>query len=74
MTRYRTILDSPHVFAGILLMLAMSVLFDAGAPLDRAQARDLADRHAAAARAPQETRAAASAAAGALSDETASKE
>ena len=29
-TRYRTILDSPHVFAGVLLVLAMAVAFNAG--------------------------------------------
>jgi NitT/TauT family transport system permease protein len=28
-SRYRTILDSPHVFAGILLVLAMAVAFNA---------------------------------------------
>ena len=28
-TRYRTILDSPHVFAAILMILVLSVLFDA---------------------------------------------
>ena len=27
-TRYRTILDSPHVFAGILMILLLSILFD----------------------------------------------
>jgi NitT/TauT family transport system permease protein len=29
-SRYRTILDSPHVFAGVLLVLAMAVAFNAG--------------------------------------------
>jgi NitT/TauT family transport system permease protein/taurine transport system permease protein len=28
-SRYRTILDSPHVFAGVLLVLAMAVAFNA---------------------------------------------
>jgi NitT/TauT family transport system permease protein/taurine transport system permease protein len=28
-TRYRTILDSPRVFAGILMILVLSVAFDA---------------------------------------------
>jgi NitT/TauT family transport system permease protein len=27
-TRYRTILDSPHVFAAILMILLLSILFD----------------------------------------------
>ena len=27
-SRYRTILDSPHVFAGVLLVLAMAVAFN----------------------------------------------
>src|ERR1700755_2082749 len=27
--RYRTILDSPHVFAGVLLVLAMAIAFNA---------------------------------------------
>src|ERR671938_681297 len=27
-TRYRTILDSPRVFAGILMILSLSILFD----------------------------------------------
>ncbi len=30
-TSYRTVLDSPHVFAAALLILALSILFDAGA-------------------------------------------
>ena len=29
-SRYRTILDSPHVFAGVLLVLAMAIAFNAG--------------------------------------------
>jgi NitT/TauT family transport system permease protein len=29
-SRYRTILDSPHVFAGVLLVLAMAITFNAG--------------------------------------------
>jgi NitT/TauT family transport system permease protein/taurine transport system permease protein len=28
-SRYRTILDSPHVFAGVLLVLAIAVAFNA---------------------------------------------
>jgi NitT/TauT family transport system permease protein/taurine transport system permease protein len=28
-SRYRTILDSPHVFAGVLLVLAMAIAFNA---------------------------------------------
>jgi NitT/TauT family transport system permease protein/taurine transport system permease protein len=28
-SRYRTILDTPHVFAGVLLVLAMAVAFNA---------------------------------------------
>ena len=44
-SRYRTILDSPHVFAGVLLVLAMAIAFNAAHPLDRAQGGDLADRH-----------------------------
>jgi NitT/TauT family transport system permease protein len=28
-SRYRTILDSPHVFAGVLLVLTMAVAFNA---------------------------------------------
>jgi NitT/TauT family transport system permease protein len=32
-TRYRTILDSPRVFAAILIILALSVMFDALARL-----------------------------------------
>src|SRR6185295_13363589 len=28
-SRYRTILDSPHVFAGVLLVLAMAITFNA---------------------------------------------
>jgi NitT/TauT family transport system permease protein/taurine transport system permease protein len=28
-TSYRTVLDSPHVFAGVLMILAFSILFDA---------------------------------------------
>jgi len=28
-SRYRTILDSPHVFAGVLVVLAMAVIFNA---------------------------------------------
>jgi NitT/TauT family transport system permease protein/taurine transport system permease protein len=28
-SRYRTVLDSPHVFAGVLLVLAMAVAFNA---------------------------------------------
>ena len=35
-TRYRTILDSPHVFAAILMILVLSILFD---PLARAVER-----------------------------------
>ena len=27
-TRYRTILDSPHVFAAILMILVLSIMFD----------------------------------------------
>ena len=42
-SRYRTILDSAHVFAGVLLVLAMAIAFNA-ARVDRAQGRDLADR------------------------------
>ena len=30
-TRYRTILDSPHVFAAIVTILALSVVFDVAA-------------------------------------------
>ena len=44
-SRYRTILDSPHVFAGVLLVLAMAIAFNAAIRMDRAQGRDLADRH-----------------------------
>ena len=44
-SRYRTILDSPHVFAGVLLVLAMAIAFNAAIRLHRAQGRDLADRH-----------------------------
>ena len=28
-SRYRTILDSPHVFAGVILVLAMAIAFNA---------------------------------------------
>ena len=28
-SRYRTILDSPHVFAGVLVVLAMAIAFNA---------------------------------------------
>src|SRR5947207_594308 len=30
-TSYRTVLDSPHVFAAVLMILVLSVLFDVGA-------------------------------------------
>ncbi|MBV8165518.1 MAG: hypothetical protein JO021_01920, partial [Alphaproteobacteria bacterium] len=30
-TSYRTVLDSPHVFAGVLMILLLSVLFDVAA-------------------------------------------
>ena len=30
-TSYRTVLDSPHVFAGVLMILLLSILFDLGA-------------------------------------------
>jgi NitT/TauT family transport system permease protein len=30
-TSYRTVLDSPHVFAAVLMILVLSILFDAGA-------------------------------------------
>ena len=29
MSRYRTILDSPHVFGGVMLVLAMAIAFNA---------------------------------------------
>jgi NitT/TauT family transport system permease protein/taurine transport system permease protein len=28
-SRYRTVLDSPHVFAGVLLVLALAIVFNA---------------------------------------------
>ena len=37
-SRYRTILDSPHVFAGILLVLAMAVAFNAAIRLIESRA------------------------------------
>ncbi len=43
-SRYRTILDSAHVFAGVLLVLAMAIAFNAAIKMDRAQGGDLADR------------------------------
>ena len=49
-SRYRTILDSPHVFAGVLLVLAMAIAFNMPASrVHRAQGRDLADGRPAAA-------------------------
>ncbi len=43
-TSYRTVLDSPHVFAAVLTILALSVLFDMlGAP-GRAAHHGVADR------------------------------
>ena len=44
-SRYRTILDSPHVFAGVLLVLGDGDHLQRRDQVDRAQGRDLADRN-----------------------------
>ena len=43
-SKYRTVLDSPRVFAAILMILVLSVLFDALARCGRAAHAGVADR------------------------------